>query len=88
MNEYFNSLEKTYKKASNYKIDKETKEFSRVELEHLYEALTETQCNYQHVVECILFAIRKGVTSLEEIKNYIEENNQYMIVYPRYEEYC
>ena len=87
MNKHFKSLKETWEKASNYKIDKDTKKRTRKELEHLYEAVSETQCNYQHVVESILFAIRNNETSLEEIKQYIEENDKYMIVYPRYEEF-
>lgn len=86
MNKFFTSLEKTYKKACKYKIDKETKEMSREELEHESCALLETQANYTHVVDSILFAIREGVTTLEEIQKYIEDNGEYMIVYSRYGE--
>ena len=68
MNKYFESLEKIYKKASNYKIDKDTKDFSREELEHIYTAELETTANYQHVVESILYAIRDNATTLEEIR--------------------
>ena len=83
MNKHFKSLKEIYEQAKNYKIDKETKEFSREELEHQYEAQIETTANYQHIVESILFAIRDKVTTLEEIKQYIEENDQYMMVYSR-----
>ena len=83
MNKHFKSLKETYERAKNYKIDKETKNFSREELEHQYEAQVETTTNFQHIVESILFAIRDNLTSVEEIKQYIEENDQYTVVYSR-----
>ena len=83
MNKHFKSLKEIYEQAKNYKIDKETKEFSREELEHQYEAQIGTTANYQHVVESILFAIRDNLTTLDEIKQYIEDNDQYMMVYSR-----
>lgn len=86
MNEYFKSLEKTYKKAINYKIDKETKELPRKVLEHYYESQLETTAQFQHIVESILFAIQRGLTNIEEIKTYIEENEKYTIIYPRLSE--
>ena len=86
MSKYFKSLEETYKKVSNYKITEETKELSREELEHNYEAGNETIANYTEIVDSILFAIRNNETTLEEIKQYIEENDKYMIVYSRYGE--
>lgn len=86
MSKYFKSLEETYKKASNYKISKETKESSREELEHAFEAANETIANYTEVVDSILFSIRNNETTLEEIKQYIEENDKYMMIYSRYGE--
>ena len=86
MNKHFKSLKETYKKASNYKISKETKECDREELEHAFEAANETIANYTEVVDSILFSIRNNETNLEEIKQYIEENDKYMIVYSRYGE--
>ena len=87
MNKHFKSLKETYKKACNYKIDKETKMYSREELEHFYESGNETIANLQHIVDSILFAIKDNSTTLEEIKQYIDENSKYMTVYPRYEEF-
>ena len=87
MNKHFKSLKETYEKACNYKIDKETKMYSCEELEHFYESGNETIANLQHIVDSILFAIKDNSTTLEEIKQYIEENSKYMIVYPRYEEF-
>lgn len=87
MNKYFKSLKETYEKACNYKIDKEIKEMSKEKLEHLVCSQTETSCQYQHIVESILYAIKNNITTLKEIKQYIEENDKYMIVYPRYEEF-
>ena len=87
MNKYFGSLKETWEKASNYKIDSETKKFSKKKLEHFFEADVETMANYQHIIDSILFAIRNKATTLEEIKKYIEDNYNYMIVYPRYEEF-
>lgn len=87
MNKHFTSLKKAYEKACNYKIDKETKKYSREELEHFYESGNETIANLQHIVDSILFAIKDNSTTLEEIKQYIDENSKYMIVYPRYEEF-
>lgn len=86
MSKLFKSLEKTYKKACNYKITKETKNYNREELEHEFEAANETIANYIEIVDSILFAIRNKETTLEEIKQYIEENDKYMIVYSRYGE--
>ena len=86
MNKYFKSLAETYKKACNYKITEETKELSREELEHEFEAANETIANYTEIVDSILFSIRNNETNLEEIKQYIEENDKYMIVYSRYGE--
>lgn len=87
MNKHFTSLKEKYEKAQNYKIHSDTKKFSKKKLEHFFESGIETIANLQHVVESILFAIRDNSTTLEEIKQYIEENNNYMIVYPRYEEF-
>lgn len=86
MNKHFTSLKKAYEKAQNYKIHSETKKFSRKKLEHFFESGIETIANLQHIVESIQFAINDGVT-VEEIKKYLEENDKYMIVYPRYEEF-
>lgn len=87
MNKHFNSLKEKWEKASNYKIDSETKKFSKKKLEHFFESDIETIGQFQHVVDSILFAIQDNSTTLEEIKQYIEENSKYMIVYPRYEEF-
>lgn len=86
MNKHFYSLKEKWEKASNYKIDSETKKFSKEKLEHFFESDIETIGQFQHVVDSILFAIQDNSTTLEEIKQYIEENSKYMIVYPRYEE--
>lgn len=87
MNKHFKSLKETYEKASNYKIHSETKKFSKKKLEHFFESGIETIGQFQHVVDSILFAIRDNSTTLEEIKQYIEENYHYMTVFPRYEEF-
>ena len=87
MNKHFDSLKEKWEKSSNYKIHNETKKFSKKELEHFFESGIETIGNLQHVVDSILFAIRDNSATLEEIKQYIEENDKYMIVYPRYEEF-
>lgn len=86
MNKHFDSLKETWEKAQNYKIHSDTKKFSRKKLEHFFESGIETIAQLQHIVESIQFAIREGVT-VEEIKQYIEENDRYMIIYPRYEEF-
>ena len=82
MNKYFKSLKDLHQKASNYKVDKTTKVLAREMLEHYYESQIGTTAQFQHIVESILFAIRNGETSLEEIRQYIEENEKYTIVYP------
>ena len=56
MNKHFKSLKEIYEQAKNYKIDKETKEFSREELEHQYEAQIETTTNHRpHTVRVDMY---------------------------------
>lgn len=83
MNKYLKSLEVSHKKASNYKISEDTKRLTREQLEHFYESETETVVMQTNMIESIQFACRDGNTTISEILKFIDDNNDYLVVYPK-----
>ena len=75
------SLKEQWKRFCKYKISKDTKKLPRHALEDYYESLQYSNMMQLDCIEEILFAIRKGeVKDVQEIAQYIDENQEYMIV--------
>lgn len=83
MNKFFKSFKDRYEKKKNYKVDAYTKKLTKEQLIHLYITVQDSCVNWQEMVENIFFALRDGVTTLDEIKEYIETNKGYMTIYPK-----
>lgn len=83
MNKYFKSFKDRYDKKKNYKVDSYTKKLNKEQLIHLYITAQDSCANWQEMVESIFFALKNNMTTLDEIKEYIEKNKGYMTIYPK-----